>query len=64
MKLLKEQGAITIAQNEETSAVFGMPKAAIELGCVDHILALEDISQGVCEALNEQLQLFQKKKVV
>jgi two-component system chemotaxis response regulator CheB len=35
---LKNAGATTIAQDEETSAVFGMPAAAIRLGVVDHVL--------------------------
>lgn len=35
---LKRAGAITIAQDEATSVVFGMPRAAIQLGVVDHVL--------------------------
>ena len=36
-------GAQTIAQDESSSVVFGMPKAAIQLRAVDKILALEQI---------------------
>jgi two-component system chemotaxis response regulator CheB len=36
---LKRAGATTIAQDEASSAVFGMPSAAINLGVVDHVLA-------------------------
>ena len=43
MKAIKERGGITIAQNEETCVVFGMPKAAIEEGCVDVVLPLHKI---------------------
>ena len=43
MKKIKEYGGVTIAQDEETSVVFGMPKAAIEEGCVDVVLPLHKI---------------------
>ncbi|MDQ6674212.1 MAG: chemotaxis-specific protein-glutamate methyltransferase CheB [Chloroflexota bacterium] len=35
---LKSSGGMTIAQDEATSVVFGMPSAAIKLGVVDHVL--------------------------
>lgn len=38
---LKEAGAFNIAQNRETCVVFGMPKAAIEIGAVDKIAPVE-----------------------
>ena len=38
MQEMKESGAYTIAQDESTSVVFGMPKVAIELGVVDIVL--------------------------
>ncbi len=41
---LKESGAYTIAQNQETSIVFGMPKAAIKIGAANEIMAVEDIA--------------------
>jgi two-component system chemotaxis response regulator CheB len=36
-------GAYTIAQNEETCVVFGMPKEAIKRGGVDKVMSLQDI---------------------
>lgn len=44
---MKEAGAITIAQDEASSVVFGMPKAAIEAGGIDHVLALDLIAEKV-----------------
>ena len=44
---MKEAGASTIAQDEESCVVFGMPKKAIELGAVDRILPLPAIAGGV-----------------
>jgi two-component system, chemotaxis family, protein-glutamate methylesterase/glutaminase len=43
LKVLHDAGGATLAQDEHSSAVFGMAKAAIDLGAVDRVLALEDI---------------------
>lgn len=37
---MREAGARTLAQDEETSVVFGMPKVAIDVGAVEQILPL------------------------
>jgi two-component system chemotaxis response regulator CheB len=42
---MREAGAITIAQDEESCVVFGMPKVAITLGAVDHVLPLRQIPE-------------------
>lgn len=42
---MKKNGAITVAQDEQSSLVFGMPKEAIALGAVDYILSLQQISE-------------------
>ena len=47
MKEVYERGGMTIAQNEESCVVFGMPKVAIEYGVVKRILPLETISQSL-----------------
>lgn len=47
MKEMKEAGALTIAQNKESCVVFGMPKEAIKLGGVDHILPLDKIASHI-----------------
>jgi len=44
---LKEHGAETIAQDESSCVVFGMPNEAIKLGAVDHVLPLTAISDEV-----------------
>jgi two-component system chemotaxis response regulator CheB len=43
MLKLREAGAVTIAQNEETCVVFGMPREAIRLGAVQYTLPLPAI---------------------
>jgi len=47
MKVLHDGGARTIAQNEETCVVFGMPKEAIKLGAVDEILPLNQMAAAI-----------------
>ena len=47
MSEMKEAGAFTIAQDEATSVVFGMPNEAIKLGAVDEILPLLSIARCV-----------------
>jgi len=49
---MKEAGATTIAQDEATCVVFGMPKEAIKLGAVDKILPLESITPAVIKETN------------
>ncbi len=44
---MKEAGAVNIAQNEETSVVFGMPKEALKLGGAEKAVALEAIADEV-----------------
>jgi two-component system chemotaxis response regulator CheB len=41
---MKQAGAHTIAQDEETCIVYGMPKEAVKLGGVDKVLPLQAIS--------------------
>jgi len=41
---MKNAGATTIAQNEASCVVFGMPKEAIQCGAVDVVLSLSDIA--------------------
>jgi len=47
MKEMRDAGAYTIAQNEETCTVFGMPREAIALGGVIEVLPLEKILGAV-----------------
>lgn len=51
MLALHQAGHYTVAQNEETCAVYGMPKAAVEAGAVDDVLPLEDIAPALSARL-------------
>jgi two-component system chemotaxis response regulator CheB len=44
---MKEAGAKTIAQDEKSCVVFGMPKEAIKIGAANQVLSLEDITRRV-----------------
>ncbi len=44
---MKDAGAATIAQDEKSCVVFGMPKVAIELGAAYQIMPLDKIAQAV-----------------
>ena len=44
---MKRAGAATIAQDESTCVVFGMPRAAIDRGAVDEVLPLPRIATAV-----------------
>ena len=46
---MKQAGASTIAQDESTSVVFGMPKEAIDRGAVDVVLPLPRIAAGILQ---------------
>ncbi len=47
MLTMKRAGAFTIAQDEASCVVFGMPKEAIKLGGVDKILPLSEIPAAI-----------------
>jgi two-component system chemotaxis response regulator CheB len=44
---MKRVGALTIAQDECSSVVFGMPAEAIRLGAVDQVVPIEDIADVI-----------------
>jgi two-component system chemotaxis response regulator CheB len=47
---MRDAGSLTIAQDEATSVVFGMPKEAIARGAADKILPLESLSGEIVRA--------------
>ncbi|HEY9613393.1 chemotaxis response regulator protein-glutamate methylesterase [Allocoleopsis sp.] len=51
LSLLREKGWHTIAQNQATCVVYGMPKAAVELGAAVEILPIDAIAPTLIEQL-------------
>lgn len=54
MQNLRQKGARTIAQDEATSVVYGMPRAAAELGVVDEQLPIDRIPQAILRAVQQR----------
>jgi two-component system, chemotaxis family, protein-glutamate methylesterase/glutaminase len=52
IRSIAEQGGFTLAQDEASSLIFGMPHEAIKTGCVKQIVPLTDISHRLIEVLN------------
>jgi two-component system chemotaxis response regulator CheB len=47
MKAMHDRGARTIAQDEQSCVVFGMPKEAIALGAVDEVMPLQQVARSI-----------------
>ena len=52
--LMREQGSHTLGQDEATCTVYGMPKAAFELGAVEKQLPLDDIPTAITTLANKK----------
>lgn len=53
IRLMKKVGATTLAQDEASSIVYGMPKAAFETGCIDQIVSLTEIPDILVRTLSK-----------
>lgn len=51
LKALRDQGGVTLAEDESTCVVYGMPKAAHELGAVCHLLPLGQLAAAAAQAV-------------
>jgi two-component system chemotaxis response regulator CheB len=52
---LRQAGARTFAQDEESCVVFGMPQAAIKMGAVDRVASLQALPQMLIQAIAEPI---------
>ncbi|MCL2025362.1 MAG: chemotaxis response regulator protein-glutamate methylesterase [Leptospirales bacterium] len=52
MKRIRDFGGYTIAQDKETSVVYGMNRVAIEMGVVDEIVKIDEIVKKIVEHIN------------
>jgi len=51
---MRANGARTLAQDAASCVVFGMPKEAIKLGAAEEVVALEDMTHFILQALQAQ----------
>ena len=51
MKKIKAAGGYSIAQDEPTCVVYGMPKAVVDAGLADEIKPIQNIAQAIVEAV-------------
>ena len=56
LKALQDEGWYTIAQDEESCVVYGMPRAAVQLGAADAILPLEKIGTALVSHLFQNVK--------
>lgn len=49
---IRQTGAYTVAQDEQSCVVYGMPRAAVELNAVDALVPLEEIGSNLVEHLS------------
>lgn len=52
---MKERGAVTIAQTQSSCVVYGMPKVAVEMGAVQHVVAPGNVANTVMGALKDRI---------
>ncbi len=52
IRAIKENGGATIAQDKQTSVVYGMPKIAFETGCIDTVASLDGIPREILKLCN------------
>ena len=50
---IKSAGGKIIAQSEDTSVIFGMPREAIATGVVDLVLPLQGIAEGIVQCAKQ-----------
>ncbi|HUU26498.1 MAG TPA: chemotaxis response regulator protein-glutamate methylesterase [archaeon] len=56
LKLLHDAGWHTIAQDQSTSVVYGMPKAAVLLGAASEILPIDKVAPALVSFLNKRVK--------
>ncbi len=55
MKMIKKRHGTTLAQNESSSIVFGMAKAANELGAIDKMVNADDLAQEIIKVIKQDV---------
>jgi two-component system chemotaxis response regulator CheB len=53
LQAIKESGGHSLAQDQQSSVIYGMPKAAVDLGVVDRSVNLQAMPKAIVETLNK-----------
>ncbi|HVC31778.1 MAG TPA: chemotaxis protein CheB, partial [Steroidobacteraceae bacterium] len=61
LKEMLDSGSRTIAQDEATSVVWGMPGEAVALGAAEHLIALECVADSIL-ALADELDITRETR--
>jgi two-component system chemotaxis response regulator CheB len=51
--MIKQQGGRTIAEDESSAVVYGMPRAAVELGVVDKVVPLLMVANEIMRSVTK-----------
>jgi two-component system chemotaxis response regulator CheB len=54
LKAIHDRGGLTLAQDEASSVVFGMPKVAVEMGAVERVLSLDRMAAALLSLVAER----------
>ncbi len=54
---MKKRGAHNIAQDEKSCVVYGMPRAAFELGAIQEVAPLARVAERICHAVNQAVKV-------
>jgi len=64
LKRLRDLGAYTIAQDEASSVVFGMPKEAIAIGGADFVEDIHNIANKIIECTHEPAKIRESSQII
>ena len=56
LQTLHQAGGLVLAQDEETSVIYGMPARAVASGCVDEVISLQAIAPRLVELTSEGIR--------
>jgi two-component system chemotaxis response regulator CheB len=59
LKALRDAGAATIGQDEATSTVYGMPRAAFEMGAIETQVPIDEVAHHICRLTDKSLATTQ-----
>lgn len=62
LRLMKAKGAVTIVQDKESSVVFGMPGAAIELDAATYVLSPDKIAEALVMLSDDKINNIVRKR--